>query len=114
MTEIKEFQFCSITDETTHLPCPFCGKQPEYYHRIDDKVAHYCELIQVPFVVSRNVWNSRYEPTCTSSYCKETDEWQCDTCGGTLQECAMFDPDVDAFVDVPKYCPNCGKRVVEQ
>lgn len=58
-------------------------------------------------------WNIRYKLTCKSSYCKETDEWQCHECGGTLQACAMFDPDVDGFVSSPKFCPNCGAVVLD-
>lgn len=58
-------------------------------------------------------WNTRYKRTCKSSYCKETDERQCHERGGTLQACAMFDPDVDGFVSSPKFCPNCGAEVID-
>lgn len=44
--------------------------------------------------------------------------WECSECGATVL--LMFDdfgePSycVDGVADVPRYCPNCGRRVVEQ
>lgn len=102
-------------------PCPFCGGKPTTIEMHMGRGMVQCckcgastdpDEAKTPEELIK-AWNTRYERTCESSYCKETDEWQCHNCGGTLQSCAMFDPDVDGFVDTPKFCPNCGAKVIE-
>ena len=52
--------------------------------------------------------------TCRDSN-KRFDAWQCSECGATLL--LMFDDydeptySVDGVADVPRFCPNCGRRV---
>lgn len=42
--------------------------------------------------------------------------WQCSECGATmllmLDDCGEPTYSVDGVADVPKYCPNCGRKVV--
>lgn len=52
------------------------------------------------------------ERACTGSISKTTCEWICERCGGSIQG-AVFKPGIDAFTDVPNYCPNCGAKVVD-
>ena len=51
------------------------------------------------------------ERTTTGRRSEGSREWLCDGCGGSVQG-AVFVPELDAFVDVPNYCPNCGAKVV--
>lgn len=58
--------------------------------------------------------------TLGSGTCRDTNKrfnaWQCSECGATLL--LMFDDygeptySVDGVADVPRFCPNCGRRVV--
>lgn len=99
-------------------PCPFCGGEAMLCENIDYSYVYCmrcgCQTNEASYILDAiEAWNTRYKRTCKSDYCRETDEWQCLSCGGTLQNCAMFDPDVDGFVGSPKFCPNCGAEVVD-
>lgn len=54
--------------------------------------------------------------TCRDK-CSRFNAWVCSECGATVL--LMFDDygepsyAVDGVADVPHYCPNCGRRVVE-
>lgn len=59
------------------------------------------------------------EETCTNeSEYDSTDEFKCSNCGFTLvehKECAIGEDDGEEyyFTYKPKYCPNCGSKIVD-
>lgn len=99
-----------MTDETTLLPCPFCGgKAYEGYRSI---VCHTCDLRMVASDSKEgweqrlaDRWNRRYEPTCTwKAVCDE--RWWETECGMTYECYDAAEP--------PNYCQNCGAKVIEE
>lgn len=50
-------------------------------------------------------WNTRYEQTCTNLYCKGSELGE----GGF--RCSLCDAESEG--DEPRYCPQCGARVVD-
>ena len=54
--------------------------------------------------------------TCRDSN-KRFDAWLCSECGATLllmfDDCGEPTYSVDGVADVPHYCPNCGRKVME-
>lgn len=59
------------------------------------------------------------EETCTNeSEYDSSDEFKCSNCGFTLvehKECAIGEDDGEEyyFAYKPKYCPNCGSKIVD-
>lgn len=59
------------------------------------------------------------EKTCTNeSEYDSSDEFKCSNCGFTLvehKECAIGEDDGEEyyFAYKPKYCPNCGSKIVD-
>lgn len=59
------------------------------------------------------------EETCTNeSEYDSSDEFKCSNCGFTLvehKECAIGEDDGEEyyFTYKPKYCPNCGSKIVD-
>lgn len=59
------------------------------------------------------------EETCTNeSEYDSSDEFKCSNCGFTLvehKECAIGEDDGEEyyFAYKPKYCPNCGRKIVD-
>lgn len=102
-------------------PCPFCGNKPDmwYTERIGlwtihcfNEDAHRAGAAAKTEAEAIEAWNTRYERTCEGRRCEWSDEWLCSECGGSLAGC-MFKPEVDGFVQIPNFCPNCGAKVVE-
>ena len=60
-----------------------------------------------------------YEKTCTNeSECDSSDEFKCSNCGFTLVEHKEYSVGEDDgeeyyFAYKPKYCPNCGRKIVD-
>ena len=119
-----------MTDNRTTelLPCPICGGQPDFQHfnitpNVQGRIICSCgiELRQGKNDTEddmRIIWNTRVEQTCEPKWTlqgkTQTQEfWRCDC--GNCGECFGVE-DRRAFVtldkvDVPNFCPNCGKAV---
>lgn len=54
--------------------------------------------------------------TCHDTY-ERLNAWQCSECGGTLllmhNDYGELTYSVDSVAAMPRYCPNCGRRVVD-
>ena len=117
-------------------PCPFCGGEARIIEAeigmFEDGYAVYCggtcgvkmgvdgrlgEAYKwTPYFSTEaeaiEAWNTRAERTCqmTEIFCGTASgiEWVCSECGST---CFVSEPlDTD---EQPRYCPNCGAKVVE-
>lgn len=55
--------------------------------------------------------------TCHDSN-RRFNAWQCSECGATLllmfDDCGEPTYSVGGFADMPRYCPNCGRKVVDE
>ena len=117
----------TMTDETTLLPCPFCGKEvkveeyqacidgkmigehPLYWvecHNKDDAGNH---IAETPLFNTREqaieAWNTRYEHTCKLDKTCE--------CGCGRYVCSNCNEVMEPYT--PKnYCPNCGAKVTKE
>lgn len=99
--------------------CPFCkdGGDPEINYSCGGSKAyvrcHGCGIFSPSFDNKKDAvayWNTRAERTCTNSYkggC--TVAFKCSSCGDSV-----FYPKKGSGKHVkPKYCHNCGAKVVE-
>ena len=101
-------------------PCPFCGGEANVidHHNDDGSVSVGCNndtclgfsglgWLYKTEAGAIAAWNSRAERTCKMEYSGgvheflSLDTWTCSECG-----CEMYD------VAEPRYCPNCGCKVV--
>lgn len=73
--------------------CYFCGARVEFFETMDEAVA---------------AWNTRVERTCHET---EIDKFfrGCDSCGWMWEVFYSF-----GKRERPRYCPNCGAKVVEE
>lgn len=125
-----------MSDETTLLPCPFCGGEAELkrYQSGDWQVICYhadgCIMLESDLdncywenvqTLARQ-WNARAERTCEPKWTlqgeTQTQEfWRCE-CGNCGHEFGVEDRSSFPFkmtidkVEIPNFCPNCGARVV--
>ena len=88
-------------------PCPFCGGEPKGYPYGWYVECENCHIringISYENAVER--WNTRYEPTC---------KWETTRDGSSIRvtECGQS---YDWYpLDLPKHCPNCGAKVIEE
>ena len=105
------------------LPCPFCGGEAETL-TAESMHGGYLFGIMCNDCRSRGdvydteaeaiaAWNSRAERTCRIE--ERNGDWYCDACGemvGTCDTASELHIDGNA-VELWRYCPNCGARVVE-
>lgn len=107
-------------------PCPFCGGEADvhYFAHNDSECtvmcsnpncrasvsARSCGSMTTAYNRARKLWNRRAEQTCRISYEYDGVPFFHHihvhelTCGH----------DVRLYEDVPRYCPYCGARVVEE
>lgn len=110
------------------LNCPFCGGEAKFVESRDSVIPGKLEVVAWKVQCSKcgastlpnnyygdkkeaaNSWNTRSERTCTNSYkggC--TVAFKCSSCGYSV-----FYPKKGSGKYVkPKYCHNCGAKVVE-
>lgn len=99
------------------LPCPFCGAEgiiwpfrehPFYVAICKDGCG--CQLGDFKTrEEAMRAWNTRAEQTCEMKYVKSGvlyHVWRCAGCGYEYAE------NVGEIEIVQNYCPNCGRRVV--
>lgn len=116
-----------MTDETTLLPCPTCGNADplvEYTQMANDmwlcmmactndapaisfSVQGVGETEEEAYEMACEFWNIRYEPTCHDFGGEEGSngegyDFACSACGYLSD------------ITEPNYCPNCGRRVIEE
>lgn len=112
-----------MSDETTMLPCPFCGGEAEtltaesmrggYLFGImcNDCLSH--GDVYDTEAEAITAWNTRAERTC-----RMTDRGECSECGAYIvrawTEVHDFNGDMKRIdLRSHNYCPNCGAKVVE-
>ena len=105
------------------LNCPFCEGEAytvgddELYWTVEchDCCAHTGGYAKREFAIE--AWNTRAERTCHDTNTR-FNAWTCSECKCTLL--LVFDDygepslSIDGVADVPKYCPNCGRKVVSE
>lgn len=117
----------SSNDSQKLRNCPFCGSEGKLRVAdgiLDDFTMFYCYCPNGKCIAggtdwfrSREeaieAWNTRAERTCKlektiskPSTMRNAMEYECSECGG-LTDSQIFDEN-----DLPRYCVNCGARVV--
>lgn len=121
-----------MSDETTLLPCPFCGGEAEVieadYGMYLTGYAIYCRKCCLKLGVTGRLgeayewspvfnteaeaiaaWNTRGERTCELKGKSDT----CTECGASVERVTHSVYEMgDCFACHPNYCPNCGCKVV--
>ena len=122
------------------LPCPFCGGRPYIQtHELDEtcvearvvcpschvstvreyqswKVGYLGDDLTRTLAIGRAIsaWNRRAERTCRDTDC-DTESITCSECG-EITRYTLFWVDVDGGKTVkghrPRFCSNCGRRVL--
>lgn len=100
-------------------PCPFCGGKPEKIYKSTGQTTHIeCPDCHAQFPKSTNEnkyddeWNRRHVDTCTMEFATKgmmRSWWVCSNCGkamDTIEACGGRKP--------PKFCGNCGAKVVRE
>ena len=99
-----------MTDnQTTLLPCPFCGGNAKLTTWTPTAASVSCIMCGAHFntyteAEAIEAWNTRHVETCewtAADYITDGDWWNTE-CGTAI----TWEPD-----GVPNYCPNCGRRV---
>lgn len=105
-------------------PCPFCGGEPRLVEEISlAKIAcmnRGCEVEpETPWFWSvdeaAEAWNTRAERTCKAANVAEYawDDFECSECGWVTWSFLM-EHEGCGTVCKPRYCPNCGAKVVDE
>lgn len=111
-----------MSDETTLLPCPFCGGEASVidHHNDDGSVSVGCDndtclgfsglgWLYKTEAEAIAAWNTRATLTCEvvgSYYYDDYDQYEFEfSCGHSVN---MYDK------EPPNYCPNCGAKVIEE
>ena len=104
-------------------PCPFCGGEAHTFHNYLWHVKcdgtggnYYCVMGFGAFVTEAEAiaaWNRRAETveqrTCRNVY--EKGHFKCSECGHYTQARMVYR---DGEPADPRYCPNCGAKVVSE
>ena len=97
-------------------PCPFCGGEAAVTCLNKGQCQARVGCVGCGATINRyyrskvdaaEAWNARWERTCRDALPEKHGEpiegyWECSECG-----CEIGDD-----CDAPKYCPNCGAKVV--
>lgn len=102
-------------------PCPFCGGEAMVIGGEDSGYAAYCQECNGDghcevgwFFTAEDAaeaWNTRAERTCHADrHGGYTYRFECSACGysSLTHNCEM------RMDELPRYCPNCGAKVVER
>ena len=113
-------------------PCPFCGREPTMssytYSTLGGGYVQFkveCENDNCPAqptvdwhywseAEAAEAWNTRVERTCKAANVAEYawDDFECSECGWVTWSFLM-EHEGCGTVCQPRYCPNCGAKVVE-
>ena len=103
------------------MPCPFCGAPAKFTYISKKRVFAGCTNRKCPVGVhtanyatdaeAAEAWNSRAERTCHVTFERIFDEYPYEA--PHCSECGQF---FAGYVrgKWPRYCPNCGAKVVEE
>ena len=107
-----------MSDETTLLPCPFCGGEAEIRTQAFGGVVFFawcdsCETRGDYYCTEAEAiaaWNTRHVETCELSVCGwDNDTIQCMACGAYWEH-QQFD--IPSYYPI-EFCPSCGRKVVK-
>ena len=91
------------------LPCPFCGGEAEAVHEI--KGMWTVECVECGALVDGiAAWNTRAERTCRNTH--ENRWFKCSACGYGFTD--LYADDEDDIDEQPRFCLNCGAKVVSE
>lgn len=100
-----------MSDETTLLPCPFCGGEAECHQwwsaTISGKYATVCTKCNcgtdyyATEAEAIAAWNQRHVETCENT--QHDADFMCSKCGKCVDNGRII-----GF----NFCPNCGRKVV--
>ena len=115
-------------------PCPFCGGEASlyggtnfetarsaYYVECSDPLCPVCPTTPTADLIAykteakaAEAWNTRAERTCKPANVAEYawDDFECSECGWVTWSFLM-EHEGCGTVCKPRYCPNCGAKVVE-
>lgn len=112
MTNVNQ----SETNGITLLPCPFCGSEAEIHQTIErwiatcssdqnelDGFTHTAQAYGATKAEAIEAWNTRAERTCRNT--QSDFDFMCSECGKCVDNGRII-----GF----NYCPNCGRKVVDQ
>ena len=113
-----------MSDETTLLPCPFCGGEAKLFKGILGfwhvmcKDRDGCGVVPITNGADTETeaieaWNTRAVETC-EMYRDDSGIWHCKSCEGGADVLTGSDGELDAWNDAwhPNFCPNCGRKVM--
>lgn len=100
------------------ISCPFCGGEAEKrYHDVYMLDYVKCRKCGAQTALCANeaeadaAWNTRAERMCRNVSIKHEGVFICSDCGVYLDIAYMEDAEKDYE---PKFCPNCGAKVVKE
>lgn len=103
-----------MSDETTLLPCPYCGGEASKRLFYGTRYGVYCDECDARVGGLFNTeaeaiaaWNTRAERTCHAE--SDLSEWVCSRC-----QCWIplgLTPENIKHASEWKFCPHCGARV---
>lgn len=112
------------------LHCPFCGGEAsertvgDYFQIGCPNYACLAYIIDMPVYLSRqeavNDWNTRAERTCHPFVSSDGAGWYAIGCSNCGHGFADNNPDKEYLLRIskrsdimPRYCPNCGAKVID-